>query len=299
MNDPAAGGILCPVITPFQKDERIDYSVWQSLLERLVGAGIGGVFALGFEGEFYTLSEEERRVSIRFCAQTLAKRVPLYGNIGASTTRESIRLAQDSEADGLTAAVVITPLYSRPGPDELFDHFVGICRAVRIPVYAFSESDTAMSPSVVSRLAAVAENFAGVFHRTISGGEWSRTQVTAQETSIVAEWRKGVTQFLAASSNIAPAATVELLKACRGERWEDAARLQSLVTGLAALIDSSPRGPVLKWAMRASGLSGALPRRPAATPPAGSDEILQRALSELMAANLLEAPNRTTVPTTA
>ena len=288
MNDPPPGDILCPVITPFQGTELIDYSAWQALLERLIAAGTGGIFALGFEGEFYTLTDEERSVALRFCAQTVAGRVPLYGNIGATTTRESIRLAQIAESDSLSAAVVITPAYSRPGPDELADHILEICRSVRIPVYAFAEPDTALSPTVAARVAASAENFAGVFHRESPGGGWSEAHVAAQETTVVDAWRNGVKRVLAASANIAPVASVELLKACRGERWEDGARLQALVSGLSAIIDCHPRGPILKWAMREAGLPGGSARRPAAAPPTASREALQIALAQLKAAHLLE-----------
>src|SRR4051812_23936445 len=71
-------GIVPAVVTPFRDDEQIDYSAWQRILEYLIATGVNGILAIGGQGEFYSLSEEERIVALRFCRQTIGGAVPLY-----------------------------------------------------------------------------------------------------------------------------------------------------------------------------------------------------------------------------
>ena len=75
---------------------------------------------------------------MRFCRQATAERVPVFVNVGCITTRETVKLAQAVQAEGLDVAVVITPYYIRPTQQELADHYIEVCRAVRIPVLAYN-----------------------------------------------------------------------------------------------------------------------------------------------------------------
>src|SRR5512143_2573892 len=92
-------GIVPALITPFRPDERIDYKAWQELIELQIASGVHAVFALGGQGEFFALNEEEREVAARFCAQTVDGRVPVLANVGSITTQETVRLAQKAEDD--------------------------------------------------------------------------------------------------------------------------------------------------------------------------------------------------------
>ena len=165
---------------PFARDESIDYSAWQELLEFLIASGVHGLFVIGGQGEFFALSEEERTVAARFCAQTVAQRLPVYANVGAVTTAETVRLAQKAEGDGVDYLVVITPYYTKPSAGELFEHYSEVCRSVRIPVLAYNipeRTGVELTPAVLRRVAESNENFVGL--KDSSGSldlipEWKR-----------------------------------------------------------------------------------------------------------------------------
>src|SRR6202035_1614580 len=114
--NPAFHGVVPALVTPFQDDERIDYSAWQTIIDTLIAAGVDGLFAAGSQGESYALGLEERIVALRFCKQAVAGRVTLYGNVGCITTRDTVQLAQQAEAIGIDAIVVVTPYYIQPSP---------------------------------------------------------------------------------------------------------------------------------------------------------------------------------------
>src|SRR5579864_6798591 len=111
-------GIVPALVTPFCADERIDFTAWQRIIDYTIESGVHGLFAAGGQGEFFSLDDEERIVALRFTAQYVAGRVPVYGNVGSVTTRESIRLAQAAQAEGIDYAVVITLYYLKATAEE-------------------------------------------------------------------------------------------------------------------------------------------------------------------------------------
>jgi 4-hydroxy-tetrahydrodipicolinate synthase len=151
-------GVVPAMVTPFKDNERIDYSAWQVLIDLLIASGVHGLYAVGPPGEFYALDMEERTVAMRFCKQAIQKRVPLYVNVGCITTRDTVALALQGQALDVDALVVVTPYFVKLSQQELLDHYVEVCRAVRMPVmHAGSE----IEPSTVAQIAAQCPNFTG------------------------------------------------------------------------------------------------------------------------------------------
>jgi dihydrodipicolinate synthase/N-acetylneuraminate lyase len=145
--------VIASLVTPFRDDERIDYSSWQRVLETLAASGVGGILALGEEGEFRALSEEERMVALRFCRQTLPASIPLYGNVGSESTATSIRLAQAAEADGVNGLLVLAP-HALITPREMAEHLTEIANSVRIPLMPVEGASAAanVAPKLVVEL---------------------------------------------------------------------------------------------------------------------------------------------------
>src|SRR5215467_14364988 len=158
-------GIVPALVTPFRDDERIDFTAWQNIIDLMIASGVDGLLAAGGQGEFFSLDQEERVTALRFCKQYTDGRVPVYGNVGCVTTRESVRLAQAAQAENIDYAVVITPYYVKPTADELVEHYVEICRAVHMPVLAYNIPDRSgvdLPATAVKRIAERCENFVGL-----------------------------------------------------------------------------------------------------------------------------------------
>lgn len=63
------------------------------IIEFLIASDIDGSFVLGSGGEFYALDKSERKQAVRFAVRTVNGRLPVYVNVGAVTTKESVTLA--------------------------------------------------------------------------------------------------------------------------------------------------------------------------------------------------------------
>lgn len=266
-------GIVPAVVTPFRENEAIDYGAWQGVLDRLIAAGVHGLFAAGGQGEFFALSEEERTVAARFCAQTVSGRVPLYVNTGAVTTAETVRLSQQAAAEGADFIVVVTPYYLRPSADELVEHFSEVCRSVSLPVLAYNIpqfTGVDLAPEVVARVAASCENFVGLKD---SGGrveripEWKRAGAVVfmgRDEFILDGLRMGCVGAVTAGANLAPKAYVDLFNAYQAGNLEEATRLQALIEKLAQSFALGTFPVVVKEAMRLAGMPVGPCRRPVA-----------------------------------
>src|SRR2546423_434372 len=104
-------GIIPPVATPMRPNEDLDLPRLRWFLDRLIDAGVHGIFVLGTNSEFYALDESEKQQVIATAVEHVRGRVPVYAGTGAETTREVVRLTQMAEREGGQGASIITPYF--------------------------------------------------------------------------------------------------------------------------------------------------------------------------------------------
>ncbi len=289
-------GIVPAVITPFQANESIDYGAWQEVLERLILNGVHGLFVIGGQGEFFALSEEERSVAARFCVQTVARRAPVFANVGSITTAETVRLAERAERDGVDYIVVITPYYLKPSADELYEHYAEVCRSVHVPVLAYNipeRTGVELTPAILARVAEAHDNFVGLKD---SGGrlelipEWKKAGLSVfigRDHLILDGLRMGCAGAVTACANLIPRAFVDLYNAYQAGNLEEAARLQALVEPLRQAFSLATFPLVVKEAMNMAGLKGGRCRRPVGPMPEAARAKLDLVLGKLREARYL------------
>ena len=280
MTLPALHGIIPAVITPFREDESIDFAAWQTIIDALIAAGVHGLLITGGQGEFFSLTEEERLVALRFSRQHAAGRVPIYGNVGCVTTRATIHLAQKAEAEGVEYLVVITPYYLKPNTAELVEHYVQICRSVRIPVLAYNIPERTgidLPMSATKQIAEACDNFAGLKDSTGKldempalvgiGKDRPFSVFIGRDHMILAGLKLGCAGAVTACSNVAAPAFVRLYNAFRGGDLDQAARFQAIVEPLRQAFGWHTFPSVVKEAMKMSGLPAGPCRRPVGPMP--------------------------------
>jgi len=132
-------GVLPALITPFTKDgDAIDTDALRALVERLIGAGVGGLVPGGSTGEFTTLTNAERRELIEVTIEAAAGRVPVVAGTGALSTRETVELSIHAEQAGAAAVMIIPPFYDAPSWNELLAHFTAVADAISIPIMYYN-----------------------------------------------------------------------------------------------------------------------------------------------------------------
>ena len=130
-------GVIPPVVTPLTADGNFDYDSFARNANRMIDAGVHGLFAMGSSGEV-AFSTSERRDEVTSAAiEVAAGRVPVVvGVIDMQTTRviEHAQRAQELGAQGIVATA---PFYALGGPAEVERHFRVIADNIDLPLYAY------------------------------------------------------------------------------------------------------------------------------------------------------------------
>src|SRR5437868_4248227 len=135
-------GIIPPVATPMQANEDLDLPRLRWFLDRLLEAGVHGIFVLGTNSEFYALDEREKQEVIATAVSHVRGRVPVLAGTGAETTREAVRLTRMAEREGADAVSVITPYFVSPTQQEVYDHYRRIAEHTALPVVLYNNPGT-------------------------------------------------------------------------------------------------------------------------------------------------------------
>jgi 4-hydroxy-tetrahydrodipicolinate synthase len=132
-------GVLPALITPFTDDgDAIDTRALATIVDRLVGAGVGGLVPGGSTGEFTTLTNAERRRLVEVTIDAGGGRVPVVPGTGALSTRETVELSVHAEQAGAAAVMIVPPFYDALSWPELLAHYTAVADAIEIPIMYYN-----------------------------------------------------------------------------------------------------------------------------------------------------------------
>lgn len=130
-------GVIPPAVLARHEDRTIDIASYERNLNRLIDAGVHGVFVLGSSGEGAFCTNTERELVIKESLRVVAGRVPvMVGCIDTQTDRviEQVKVAESLGAD---AVVVTAPFYALGGMAQVEQHFRLIHAATSLPLFAY------------------------------------------------------------------------------------------------------------------------------------------------------------------
>ena len=123
-------GVVVPILTVIDENEKIDEAGQRAQVDYVIAGGVSGILAFGSNGEFYMVEEDEMARGLRIMVDQAAGRVPVYFGIGAISTKKCCRLAQMAAANGAAAVSVLQPMFLKPTYAELYNHFKTIAESV-------------------------------------------------------------------------------------------------------------------------------------------------------------------------
>jgi 4-hydroxy-tetrahydrodipicolinate synthase len=219
-------GIIPAMVTPMDEKGCINESALRKLTNHLIDGGVHGLFPVGSQGEFFSLSFAEKKEIIRIVVDETRGRIPVYAGTGAVTTREAIETTKMAQDLGVNAVSVITPYFLVPSQKELIAHYTAIAKACpNLPILLYSNPDRTQVPfpiSTVLELAAV-DNIIGI--KDSSGdmsmtGEYIRLTrgmnfhvLMGRDTLIYAALCYGAAGSICATGNVDPRVPVEIYEA--------------------------------------------------------------------------------------
>jgi len=164
MKEVKIQGIIPPILTPMNKDESINEQELRNQVNRMVDAGVHGIFPLGTNGEAYALTREEKKRILEIVVEETNHRVPVYAGTGCVTTRETVELSRMAQEAGADVLSIVEPYYAAASQNELYAHYMEVAEAVDLPIVLYNipaRTGNALAPATVGRLAKAAPNIVG------------------------------------------------------------------------------------------------------------------------------------------
>ena len=166
MNTDFIKGVVVPILTPIDGEERIDEARLRDQVDYVIDGGVSGILAFGSNGEFYMVEEDEMERGLKIMVDQAAGRVPVYFGIGAIRTQKCCRLAKMAVANGAAGVSVLQPMFLKPTYDELFQHFKTIAESVPgAPMLLYNNPGRVgytLTADLVDALAHQVENIVGM-----------------------------------------------------------------------------------------------------------------------------------------
>jgi len=153
------------LITPFQKNEQVDFKALEKIVDHVIANGVDFLVALGTTAETPTLSDEEKRDVLACIVDKCAERTPVVCGIGGNNTAELLKQMKTFDLKNVDGILSVTPYYNKPSQEGLFKHFKAVADATdkRIILYNVpGRTGCNLLPATVIRLANEVSNIRGV-----------------------------------------------------------------------------------------------------------------------------------------
>ena len=287
-------GIIPAMVTPLDDQGHINEGALRKLTNHLIDGGVHGLFPVGSQGEFFSLTFEQKKEAIRIVVDETRDRVPVYAGTGAVTTREAIETTKMAQDLGVSAVSAITPYFLVPSQRELIAHYTAVAKACpKLPILLYSNPDRTQVPfptSTVLELAAV-ENIVGIKD---SSGDMSLTAeyirltrgmdfhvLMGRDTLIYAALCYGAKGSICATGNVDPRVPVEIYEAFLAGDHQRALEAQYRLAPLRIAFGLGTFPVVIKEALNMIGIEAG-----PAVPPVGpmtreNREKLRKILMEM------------------
>ena len=131
--------LMTAIITPFNKEGKVDYPGLKELAEHLINTGSNGFVIGGTTGETATMTHDEKIELYTKFAQIIAGRVPVIAGTGSNNTEQTVAFTQEvGQIPGIDMALVVAPYYNKPNQRGIKAHFEKVAENSPVPIIIYN-----------------------------------------------------------------------------------------------------------------------------------------------------------------
>ena len=165
------------LITPFNEDKSVDFIALERLVEDQISGGTDYFVVLGTTGETPTLSDSEKKEIVRFVIEKNAGRLKIVMGMGGNDTLALVQSIKNAHFKGVDAILSVTPYYSKPTQEGLFQHFKTVVEASPVPVILYNvpgRTGVNMDADTTLRIANLSEKVIGIKEASGDLGQFAK-----------------------------------------------------------------------------------------------------------------------------
>lgn len=244
-------GVVPPVVTPDTPDHQLDVVSFERSINRLIEAGVDGLFFLGSSGEVVFATDERRDQIVREAVRIVDHRVPVLVGIIDTETERVLEHGRRALALGADALVATAPFYALGGPADIEEHFRILHQELDAPLFAYDIPvcvHTKLPWKMLARLGAEGV-LAGVkdssgddvsFRYLVQENEKNGhplTLLTGHEIVVDGALLSGADGSVPGLANVEPDGYVRMWKAAQEGNWAEVKREQDRLNEISHIFD--------------------------------------------------------------
>ncbi|MBR1851507.1 MAG: 4-hydroxy-tetrahydrodipicolinate synthase [Bacteroidales bacterium] len=164
-NNKLFTGTGVALITPFRKQETIDFGKLENIIENIIAGGADYIVALGTTSEAATMTANELSTVQDFIVENVAGRCPIVLGMGGNNTLHVTDTIARTNFDGISGILSVTPYYNKPNQRGLAQHFKCIAEASPVPVLLYNvpgRTGVNLTADTTLQIAAECPNVVGI-----------------------------------------------------------------------------------------------------------------------------------------
>ena len=267
---PALEGVIVALLTPVDREGRVDHGALRQLAERVTSRGVAGVSPLGSTGEGYSLGLDQRLAVVDTVAGSVPAGMPVIPGVFAHNHEQAVAEIAAYADHGGTAVLAAPPCYYPLRAAEQEAYFSRLADATALPLVMYNipaYTKVQIAPAVAAALAAhprvaglkdSGRDFgyaAGLLDAVKAAGAAAEFSVlTGTDSMLVSYMLAGARGTICASANVVPEVVLAVYEAVRAGKLDEALRLETTLRQVQAAFGIGAPPAAVKAAVALSGV---------------------------------------------
>ncbi len=131
-------GVYPAILTPFDKNDSIDFNMFRINALAQVEAGVDAIVLGGSLGEASTLQDLEKIDLLAYTKDLLKDKVPVVMTVAEQSTKAAIKAAKAAEENGADGLMILPPMRYKADDAETVNFFTRISKNTSLPIMIYN-----------------------------------------------------------------------------------------------------------------------------------------------------------------
>ena len=254
-------GLIAPILTPFDKQLKLDQKMYNDLAKDLLNNGCSGLAPFGTTGEALSVGNDERMDALEGLIKSGIDPDILIPGTGLCNLPDTIKLTKHAIDMGCHGVMTLPPFYFKGMTDDgLFEYFEKLIEGVntnKLKIYLYhipQVCGVGLSIDLVQKLkSSFPETIVGIKD---SSGVWDNTEALLKikdlivypgaELPVIEAIKLGAPGCISATANLNSKDIASVIDLCHSKNWDEAEKLQKKVKSVRLLFQDYAPIPAQK-----------------------------------------------------
>ena len=254
-------GLIAPILTPFDKQLKLDQKMYNDLAKDLLNNGCSGLAPFGTTGEALSVGNDERMDALEGLIKSGIDPDILIPGTGLCNLPDTIKLTKHAIDMGCHGVMTLPPFYFKGMTDDgLFEYFEKLIEGVntnKLKIYLYhipQVCGVGLSIDLVRKLkSSFPETIVGIKD---SSGVWENTEALLKikdlivypgaELPVIEAIKLGAPGCISATANLNSKDIASVIDLCHSKNWDEAEKLQKKVKSVRLLFQDYAPIPAQK-----------------------------------------------------